>query len=117
MKKVLVLDDDLDILDLVKLILNRAGIEVQTIFQWARMGETIQKFHPDLILLDISLGTADGRELCKGLKADAITSHIPVILFSANAEFQKTIDDCHAQGFISKPFSVKHLVEIIKQNL
>src|ERR1700722_3768908 len=114
MKKVLVLDDDTDILQLVDLILTRDGLKVQTISRWQDIRDVIREFSPGLILMDISLGTADGREICKSLKQDETTRHIPVILFSANIEFQKSIDECQAQGFIAKPFVLKSLGNTIK---
>jgi DNA-binding response OmpR family regulator len=113
MTKVLVLDDDIDILQLVNLILTRNGLAVQTISRWQEIGDVIRDFAPGLILMDISLGTADGREICKSLKQDETTRHIPIILFSANIGFQKSIDECQAQGFIAKPFDLKTLVNTV----
>jgi DNA-binding response OmpR family regulator len=114
MKKVLVVDDDMDILTLVKMALTMNGLEVETLSRWERIGGAISDFGPGLILLDISLGTADGREICKSLKAAEETRDIPVVLFSANIEFQKGLEECKAQGFIAKPFELAHLVETVR---
>lgn len=114
MKKVLVVDDDTDILELVKLALTMHGLEVSVLSRWEKIDDTIREFMPGLILLDISLGTADGREICRNLKASEATKDIPVILFSANIEFQKGIDRYQAEGFIAKPFELKKLVETVR---
>ncbi|HET6256062.1 MAG TPA: response regulator [Puia sp.] len=115
MKKILVIDDDVDILLLVKLALTMNGLDVRTLSRWEMIPETIEEYAPALILMDISLGTADGRDICKGLKREALTKDIPVILFSANNEFQKSIGECQAEGFIAKPFDISDLVARVKE--
>lgn len=117
MKKVLVVDDNLDILELIRLVLARRNIAVQTLSRGEDVGKAISESEPALILMDISLGTTDGRQICKALKKADGTRHIPVILFSANIEFQKNIEDCQAQGFISKPFDMANLIETVLNNL
>ena len=117
MKKVLVVDDDPDILELIRLVLTRQGMEVRTLSRGEEVDQAINSFEPSLILLDISLGSSDGRVICKNLKQAEATRDIPVILFSANIEFQKNLGDCQAQGFISKPFDIATIIETIKSNL
>ncbi|HTR31024.1 MAG TPA: response regulator [Puia sp.] len=117
MSKILVVDDDIDILELVRLILTRSGMEVRTIFRGEMVAEAIREFEPSLILMDISLGTIDGREICKALKRQDATRDIPIILFSANIEFQKNVGECQAEGFISKPFEMKQLLNTIQSKL
>jgi len=117
MDKILVVDDDVDILTLVKMTLNMNGFDVETLSRWEKIDNTIQEFVPDLILLDVSLGGADGREICKRIKTTRETEHIPVILFSANIEMEKSIDRCHAQAFISKPYELDYFINTIKANL
>jgi len=114
MKRILVVDDDLDILDLVRMALTMSGYDVQTVSRWEQMDETIQDFRPGLVLLDVSLGTADGRDLCRKLKASPNTGGIAVVLFSANIEMQKSVGDCHADSFLSKPFDLKRLVNTVR---
>jgi DNA-binding response OmpR family regulator len=84
MKRILVVDDEVDILFVIKMILTNNGFDVQTIPKWENMGQSILNFFPNLILLDVSLSGADGRDLCNKLKAAKATQHIPVILFSAH---------------------------------
>lgn len=117
MKKVLVVDDDIDILTLVKMTLTLNGYATEVLSRWEGIDNSIKKFGPDLILLDVSLGGADGREICKRLKAQKDTQHIPVILFSANIEMEKSIEKCHAQAFISKPYELDYFLQTINSNL
>jgi DNA-binding response OmpR family regulator len=117
MQKILVVDDDIDILTLVKMTLTINGFDVSILSRWENIDNTIHNFEPDLILLDVSLGGADGREICKKLKAKKETKHIPVILFSANIEMEKSIDNCNAQAFISKPYELNYFLNTIKSNL
>lgn len=117
MNKVLVVDDDTEILSLVEVILAMHHFEVETISEWQKIDNRILYFKPDLILLDVSLGNADGREICKKIKESKETQDLPVILFSANLGMEKDIEKCKAQDFIAKPFELSHLVNTIKSHL
>jgi DNA-binding response OmpR family regulator len=117
MKKILVVDDDIDILTVVQLVLETNGFEVVAISNWQQIFAQIETFKPDLILLDVSLGTQDGRNLCKQLKSDNTTKHISVILFSANHNVEKSVTECLADSFISKPFDINNLIEGINNQL
>src|SRR5215510_13661272 len=104
MKKILVVDDDVDILTLVRMTLCMNDFEVEAISRWEEINDSILSFSPDLILLDVSLVGADGRDICKQIKQSQETQHIPVILFSANAEMGNNLNECKAQAFIAKPY-------------
>src|SRR5215212_724271 len=117
MKRILVIDDDIDILTVVQLVLDSNGFEVSAISDWQQISPQIDAFKPDLILLDVSLGTQDGRNICKQLKSNAATKHISVILFSANHNVEKSISECMADSFISKPFDINNLIEGINNQL
>ena len=113
MKKILVLDDDPDILILMQLTLKMHDFLVEAISRWQDISGAITNFDPDLIILDVSLNGADGREICREIKQSADTNHIPVILFSANAEFGKNLETSLAQAFIAKPYELSHLLQTI----
>ena len=117
MKKILVLDDDADILILMQLTLTLHHYAVEAISRWEEINDSIKKFNPDLILLDVSLNGADGRDICKKLKQSENTSHIPVILFSANVEMGNNYEDFKAQAFIAKPYELSHLLQTIQLHL
>jgi DNA-binding response OmpR family regulator len=117
MKRILVVDDDIDILTVVQLVLESNGFEVIAISNWKQIYPQIDAFTPDLVLLDVSLGTQDGRNICKQLKSNNKTKHISVILFSANHNVEKSVSECLADSFISKPFDINNLIEGINNQL
>src|SRR5438128_660014 len=117
MDKILIVDDDPDILTLMNMTLSMNGYDVRAIARWEDVDSSIATFSPDLVLLDVSLGGADGREICKRLKTTNETKRIPIILFSANVEMEKSVDDCFAQAFISKPYNLQHLLRTIREHI
>ena len=117
MKKILVVDDEVAILTVVKLILSQYSFEVETISEWERLPQMLQSFNPDLIILDVSLPGGDGRDVCNQLKNDEDTSHIPIILFSADCNSIKSLKGCKPDAVIEKPFDSAELVTAIQKNL
>ena len=117
MKRILLLDDDIDILNVVKLLLSYYNYKVKTISDWQTVKTSIDVFTPDLIMLDIDLSGADGSEICKSLKLSKATKHIPVILISAHRIPEQYLKQCKAQGFVGKPFEIPDLLEVISHNL
>src|SRR5256885_10512230 len=113
MSKVLVVDNDVDVLTVVKLILSANGFVVEAISDWRNTFEKIESFNPQLILLDVSLGGEDGRNICRKIKSGTAHKNIPVILFSAKIG-EIALEDCKADGFIAKPFDATHLVTMLK---
>ena len=117
MYKILVVDDDLEILSVVKLMLTMNNFTVETVSNWKDINDKIIDFQPNLILLDVSLGGADGRNICKNLHLSDETKNIPVILFSANPENGIKYDQWLAQAFIAKPFQLSDMIETINGQL
>ena len=116
MKKILVVDDNTDILQVVELILKSNGMEVEAVSDGNEAIERIGKFHPDLVLLDVCLGGVDGREICMKLKENTLTRKIPVIMFSAQSN-KLEANECKAQDFLGKPFEVTDLMGKINYQL
>lgn len=117
MSKILVLDDDRDILEMLQMALTINNFEVDAISRWQLLDTHLQAFEPDIILLDVSLSGADGREICKKLKASDDTSHIPVVLFSANVQMGDYVNECNAQAFVAKPFELLQLVSTLNKHI
>jgi len=113
-KKVLVADDEPSILEVVTLILEDAGYEVETTVG-VDTEKHIRKYRPDLILLDIWMSGMDGRTICKDLKAQKTTMHIPIVMISANKDTEKIAKEAGADDFIAKPFELKHLLSMVKK--
>ncbi len=116
-KKILVLDDDLDILLVMQLLFKVKGFNVMTLSKWEEIYEKAESFQPDLILLDVLLSGNDGRDICKVLKKKNTTRHVPVVLFSANPSVARNFADFLADDFIHKPFEVNDLLKTIERHL
>jgi DNA-binding response OmpR family regulator len=117
MYTVLVIDDDKDILTVVELILKSNGFKVKSINLWQDTFSSIKSFNPDIILLDIALGGEDGRNISRQIKSNTVTEHIPVVLFSANHNPVKNLQNSLANDFLAKPFEADILVKTLLNNL
>ncbi|MES3016153.1 MAG: response regulator [Bacteroidota bacterium] len=109
MSRILVVDDNEEILEIISLILKGEGYQVKASITGNDLLGIVSDFKPDLILLDIILGGFDGRVLCNTLKANRGTAHVPVILMSAAHNLK--VAHCPADGYIAKPFEIEYLVE------
>ncbi|MEO9004685.1 MAG: response regulator [Ginsengibacter sp.] len=117
MSRILVVDDDTDILSVMEILLTMKGFEVEVTAKGENTVPKIYSFKPDLILLDVLISGHDGRTICKQLKSDKATQHIPVIMFSAHPGAAATISDYGANDFIAKPFDVNHLLQKVNEQL
>lgn len=117
MSKILVIDDDLDILSVMEILLSMKGFNVEVTAKGENTFPKIETFKPDLILLDVLISGYDGRVICKQLKANLKTKNIPVIMFSAHPGAAATIEDYGADDFISKPFDVNNLLKKVNEQL
>lgn len=118
MQRILVVDDDKDILEVLKYILEDSGYVVDTLSDGHFLFDKIQEHIPDLILLDIMLGNMDGRELCKDVKAAEATHNIPVILISASHTVSGLFNaDLGPNDFVAKPFDINELLSSVQKQL
>lgn len=119
MRRILAVDDNEDILEVMKLILEDYGYEVTTLADGLMIFDVIDSSHPDLILLDVMLGNADGRELCRQLKLKEETHDIPVILVSASHQVAErlSVSSGAPDDFLAKPFDIDDLVEKVESHL
>lgn len=117
-KKILIIDDEVDLADLVKTRLEFHNYYVMPCYTSRRGLEIAKREKPDLVLLDIMMQDLDGYEVCKLLKADKETKNIPVILFTAKEQDGKKIKEKCAQvgadDYILKPYDLKDLLNKIE---
>ena len=122
-KKILVADDDADIQNLLKIILETNGYLVSLA---ANVVEAVQKAEnelPDLILLDVVMPGKSGWEACKLLKSQDKTKHIPIVIFTAlsatvgDKATVKYVEEAGANGYIPKPFKTEELLSEVKKHL
>jgi len=114
-KKLLIIEDDADILDILKIIFQTEGYLVYTSLCGEKTQDVID-MAPDLILLDIRLSAfgKEGAEICKQLKAEQLTWKIPVILLSAETDIRAVCSACGANDYIRKPFDVDMLTSKVR---
>ncbi len=114
-KNILVIEDNHAILDVITLILQSEAYKVTGLNKSTDMLVNIQESEPHLIILDIMLPDADGRELLKQLRTDAATAHIPVLLISARyTEENVEHGEYKPNGFLAKPFDIDDLLDRIE---
>lgn len=113
MNRVLIVDDNRDILWVVEVILKRYGFEVMTTLKGEEVLEKTKSFSPQLILLDVFLSGVDGIDICNALKSTPETKNIPVIMISAHTNFKEVKKFCRADDFMTKPFDANELVKKI----
>jgi len=113
--RILVVDDEIYIVHILDFSLGMEGYEVLTALDGEQALDRLKTDKPDLIVLDIMMPKVDGYEVCRTIKANPETQHIPVILLSAKGRNvdQKMGFDVGADDYITKPFSPRKLVERI----
>lgn len=117
MAKVLIVDDDPDILEVLQLTLQMEGFETKTNAHGDQLFHEVDVFKPDVIILDILLSGSDGRVLCRKLKSGIKTKQIPVILISAHPKLKESISESGADDFIPKPFDIEDLITRVEKQL
>ncbi len=118
MEQILVVDDDPDILDALQFVLEDAGYTVVT----CKDGEHAEKLcgassFPKLIILDVLLSGKDGRDICRKLKHNDRTKHIPIVMISAHPTVKQSVFASGANRFIPKPFDISILLTAISTAL
>ena len=108
--RILLIDDDQSLLDALASFLILEKFQVKTVVQSTLVREIISKYHPDLIILDIDLGNADGRSICDELKRTPEYQHLPIILLTALSYDEISAIDCMADAIIGKPFETSMLL-------
>jgi twitching motility two-component system response regulator PilG len=118
-KKILVVEDEESLLKLESILLTSKGYEVRGVPNGQAALDAITEEQPDLVLLDIMLPEIDGFEVCRRIKSDPATRHIPVVMLTA----KKTRDDMArgekvgADWYITKPFKSAMVIETIQRFL
>jgi two-component system alkaline phosphatase synthesis response regulator PhoP len=115
-EKILVVDDEEDILDLIRYNLEKEGYEVTTVLSGEEALDAARKNSPDMILLDLMLPGVDGLQVCKVVKYDPALMHIPIIMLTAKGEEADIVTglELGADDYITKPFAPRVLLARIR---
>lgn len=116
-KRILIYEDDQEILFLCKRILTKSGYQVEGLSRCENIINDILSLKPDLILMDLWIPEIGGEKAVPLVKQNAETKHIPVLLFSANAGIKEICEKVNADGYIEKPFDVIFLKDEIARHL
>jgi DNA-binding NtrC family response regulator len=114
-KKVLIIEDDAGIQELIRYILEVEGFEVATSAHSLTADLTSHK--ADIIILDEWVNKKEGTMLCKEIKHVHVTKHIPVIIISTAMNIEEIAENCEADGFIAKPFDIDDVAKEVKKVL
>src|SRR5882757_4111137 len=116
MKKIVLIEDDNDLYNLVQYNLDKEGFQVVGSQTGKGALELCRREHPDLVILDIMLPDSDGLEICKGIRANTDLANTPVIFLTARAsETDRIVGlELGANDYIVKPFFVRELIARIK---
>jgi len=117
--RVLVVDDNQMNIELARFVLEEDGMQVEAALDAQQAAEVLQRFVPDLILMDIQMPGVDGLELTRRLRADPATRHIPVVAFTAYAMKgdRARMLEAGCDGYIAKPIDVAKFAGQVREGL
>jgi two-component system response regulator VicR len=119
-KRIVYFEDDLDMIELVRIILSREGFQIDGISEGESGLNLVRNTQPDLVLLDLMLPDMDGWEVFRQLKQDEETEAIPVMVVTAKSQSIDKIlgiEIAKVDEYISKPFRPQELVELVNRVL
>lgn len=118
-KKIMVVEDEESLLKLESILLTSRGYQVCSMQNGREALDSLQKESPDLVLLDVMLPEIDGFEVCRQIKENPLTCHIPVILLTAKKgrEDMARGEEVKADWYITKPFKSAMVIETIQRFL
>jgi DNA-binding response OmpR family regulator len=110
---ILIVDDSEELLEVLSIILEKNGHEVITKNSPADINNFVQANKIDLLLLDVVLGEANGKDVCKELKSNPLTNYFPILIMSGAYSHLDDLKECGADAYIEKPFDLHDLLEKI----
>ena len=113
----MVIDDNEDILYMLQAMLKIKGYKVSIKMTMDDLEPAISQLSPDIILMDMLLSGADGREVCRKLKANPFFAAIPIIMISAHPEAKIKCMEAGADFFLEKPFEMSEIFEAVSNAL
>lgn len=109
-KHILVIDDNQDLLTMLNAMLTMKGYKVSMKENTDNIEAVVKELSPDIILMDMLLSGADGREICRQLKMNPELASIPLVMLSAHPQAREECIAAGADRFVEKPFDMKHLL-------
>ncbi|HEY5370876.1 MAG TPA: response regulator [Hanamia sp.] len=113
-KCILIYDDDVEILTVTKIILEKHHYHVETRTRCDDIIKEVGEIKADLVFMDLWIPRMGGESALQLMKQNEVTWHIPVILFSANDLIEEVCKRSNADGYLRKPFSINNLVQLVE---
>ncbi|HNU11391.1 MAG TPA: response regulator [Rubrivivax sp.] len=115
--RVLIAEDEPNIVESLSFVLEREGFSVHAVFDGEAALRELRASAPDLMILDLMLPKMNGFEVLKAAKSDPELSSVPVIVLTAKGQAQdrRMVDEIGAEGFMTKPFSNREIVERVRE--
>ncbi|WP_412468576.1 response regulator [Pedobacter sp. KLB.chiD] len=114
-KKLLICDDDVDIVEMLEIVFEDCGVEVISETDSKKVLALITHLHPDLVLMDLWMPVITGDQVLKRMRADSGLSSIPVLIMSAAQDGREVAMQAGADGYIAKPFDVDQLLKRVQE--
>lgn len=115
-KKVVLVQDNKDILDIMDHVLEEEGFDVTASLTTEPI-DKIDEIEPDVVIVDDHIkGEKKGSEIIKALKSDPETEDVSAVLTSTSNNLPQQAEECKADDYIEKPFDIDHMVEVVKKN-
>lgn len=116
-KKVVLIQDDKDILGIMDQVLQEEGFDVTPSLTTEPI-DKLEEIEPDVVIIDDHIkGRKKGSQVIEELKSDPGTEDLPAVLTSTSADLAQIAEDCQADDYIEKPFDIDHLIEVVKKNV
>lgn len=116
-KRLLVVEDNEDILEALEIAFTSSGYAVETVKDGKTAYAAVEKFRPDIIILDMLLSGVNGLTLCNSLKMNDETKHIPIVMISAHPRAKQLTLAAGADHFVPKPFELDDLISLVERIL
>ena len=116
-KCILIYDDDVEILAVTKIILEKHHYHVETRTRCDDIIKEVSEIQADLVFMDLWIPLIGGESALKLMKGNEPTRHIPVILFSANDTIEEVCKRSNADGYLKKPFSINNLLQLVENTI
>ena len=116
MKKIIIIEDDADTLDLLEVILRDSGYAIIRANRPMSVDEIIS-ITPNLAILDVMLPYGSGNQICLEIKSNPKSKHIPVMLYSASSNLKALAKESLADTYLAKPFDLNNLLKMVKETI
>ena len=119
MKKILIVDDEADIIEILQFVLEAEGFECITAFDGEEGLKLAREIHPDLIILDVMMPKINGYKISRLLKYDNKYKDIPILMITARSQDEDKVigEETGADEYITKPFDIMNVVDLINKYL